>query len=258
MKKIYYFALIFVIFSLSNCSNPSQQAAPPAARDGVLDLRNWDFKRQGPVQLKGDWKFKWMEDNPQFIFPDYNDRDWDVFPVPGKWNRKIDAQTGFGWLRLEIKLNTARELGLYLWSSETAGIIYANSTESIKVGKPGTNRETTIVRQVPVVEQLPSADRLVLAWKVANFHDHSGGGPVYAPHIGIFKELKQKLWDTDFFNILILGIILIMGIYHMMLWLWRRDDKSSLLFAFFCLNIFLRALATNNVLQRLLPDVDLF
>ena len=105
-----------------------------------------------------------------------------------------------------------------------------------------------------MVESLPATDRLILAWKVSNFHDYSGGGPVYSPRLGTFKELKQHLWNTDFFNILTLVIIFIMGLYHILLWLGRREDKGSLLFALFCLVIFMRGLAANNILQRFVLD----
>ncbi|MCG8337307.1 MAG: hypothetical protein MJE63_22630 [Proteobacteria bacterium] len=38
---------------------PVAMARPnhPAAIDGVLDLRDWDFERQGLVELKGEWDF---------------------------------------------------------------------------------------------------------------------------------------------------------------------------------------------------------
>ncbi len=258
MKYAYCAVVIFTLFFLCNCGDSAQQKQSPLVRNGMLDLCNWDFKKDGPVELKGEWKFKWMEDNPEYISPEYNDLAWDTFPVPGKWKKKLNAEIGYGWLRVEIKLKAMQELGLYLWSSETACLIFANGAELIRSGEPGTSRESTIVKQTPVIKSLPSAERLVLAWKVANFHDSSGGGPVYAPQIGVYPKLVRNLWNKDFFNTLFLGIILIMGLYHILLWIGRREDKSSLLFALFCLDIFIRALATTNILQRVIPDVSIY
>ena len=40
-------------------TNASPRPAPPIAQQGVLDLRSWDFDRDGPVSLDGDWQFHW-------------------------------------------------------------------------------------------------------------------------------------------------------------------------------------------------------
>ena len=35
--------------------------AQPAAVDGLLDLREWDFVEDGPAGLVGEWRFYWQE-----------------------------------------------------------------------------------------------------------------------------------------------------------------------------------------------------
>ena len=29
------------------------------AQKGILDLRNWDFAKNGPIKLDGEWEFYW-------------------------------------------------------------------------------------------------------------------------------------------------------------------------------------------------------
>ena len=39
---------------LSSCVAESKREAPVAV-NGVIDLSDWDFERDGPVELKGEW-----------------------------------------------------------------------------------------------------------------------------------------------------------------------------------------------------------
>lgn len=38
----------------------------PAARNGILDLRSWDFENNGNIELNGEWEFYWKN----FLPPD--------------------------------------------------------------------------------------------------------------------------------------------------------------------------------------------
>jgi len=55
-------ALVFIALlawlTLTGCV-ANRTAAPPRAVDGVFDLRQWDFERDGAVNLEGDWLFYW-------------------------------------------------------------------------------------------------------------------------------------------------------------------------------------------------------
>jgi hypothetical protein len=51
--------LSLALVGLSGCS--ARAPEPPRAADGVLDLRDWDFKAHGPVNLSGEWDFYWNE-----------------------------------------------------------------------------------------------------------------------------------------------------------------------------------------------------
>lgn len=43
------------------CNNHDQsgKGTPPQAQKGVMDLRGWDFERDGPVRLSGEYEFYW-------------------------------------------------------------------------------------------------------------------------------------------------------------------------------------------------------
>ena len=55
--------------------------------DGVLDLTGWDFEKDGPVELKGEWHC-WLKEivNPQNIHEKiYNNKSVSFLEQPGRW-----------------------------------------------------------------------------------------------------------------------------------------------------------------------------
>ena len=58
----YFSALtILCLFFLTACNYHIQKRIPPKAIKGVLDLTDWDFKRDGPVDLSGEYAFYWKQ-----------------------------------------------------------------------------------------------------------------------------------------------------------------------------------------------------
>ena len=56
--------LVLIIFSLTflaACRHDFPERIPPKAVKGVLDLTDWDFKRDGSVDLSGECEFYWMK-----------------------------------------------------------------------------------------------------------------------------------------------------------------------------------------------------
>ena len=59
MKTIKFIVSLAAVVStllLVGCSSPSKPV-PPEAVNGVIELSDWDFERDGPVELKGEWLF---------------------------------------------------------------------------------------------------------------------------------------------------------------------------------------------------------
>jgi hypothetical protein len=43
------------------CSCGEKRREQPVAVDGVIDLSDWDFEKDGIVDLEGEWRFVWEE-----------------------------------------------------------------------------------------------------------------------------------------------------------------------------------------------------
>ncbi|MBU3952983.1 MAG: adenylate/guanylate cyclase domain-containing protein, partial [Proteobacteria bacterium] len=58
--------LLFCMALFSGCAGPGTKKSSPFAEKGILDLRNWNFEKDGIVALNGQWEFFWQSLlNPQ-------------------------------------------------------------------------------------------------------------------------------------------------------------------------------------------------
>ncbi len=56
-KMAQYLLIIWAsIMFITGCTTDYSGKMPPVAVDGVLDLRDWDFEKDGPVDLAGAWE----------------------------------------------------------------------------------------------------------------------------------------------------------------------------------------------------------
>jgi len=103
--------IIYLIF-FSACLNDSQRCIPPKAVKGVLDLTDWDFNRDGPVNLSGEWEFYWQQHLiPQDFITDTSNLKTKFIEVPGYWTGyRLEAKKlpgyGYATYRLNILLNS--------------------------------------------------------------------------------------------------------------------------------------------------------
>src|SRR5210317_2149080 len=62
--KLYIIAFSLIMAYLtviSACLNDATQRISPRAVKGVLDLTDWDFEKDGPVDLSGEYEFYWSQ-----------------------------------------------------------------------------------------------------------------------------------------------------------------------------------------------------
>ncbi|HNN81608.1 MAG TPA: histidine kinase, partial [Leptospiraceae bacterium] len=100
------FRWLFLIFFIFFQCKPA--LISPIAKEGFLDLSNWNFERDGKLKLDGEWEFYWehlynseeihsIQEKPVF------------FPFPSVWNEfkykdKTLSAKGYATFRLKLKL----------------------------------------------------------------------------------------------------------------------------------------------------------
>ncbi len=119
------------------------------------------------------------------------------------------------------------------------------------------NARPQIIPRIAMIDVPEGSREIVVAVRNCNF-SHRAGGPYSIPRIGLYDDLKQRRFYRDFLNLIMIGILLMMGLYHLLLWAGRTEDRASLFFTAGCCIIFLRLLATQSYFELLFPDAPLY
>ena len=244
-------ALLFLI--LCACGGPNVEY--PRVTAGILDLRGWDFERDGAARLDGDWEFYWQRLlMPADLRGERPPRIDGFIAVPGLWNGQRPGDMtelpgeGFATYRVQVRLPPdSGMLGMYVPGVRTSYELYINGDLLTNNGRPGRSPESTRPEALPHVLVFPTPEdgRLDLILRVANF-DHRKGGTEYRFLLGPERPIRDWHLRRVSFEHFVSGALVIMGIYHLGLFMLRRRDGSSLYFGLFCLVIMVRTLSANG------------
>lgn len=232
------------------------------ARQGFLDLGDWEADKDGPVLLNGEWEFYWQQLIPPQEFYGSSRRPMTAFfTIPGIWNNRVIGGyklkgDGYATFRLRVKLRpNTPQLCIRILDEASAYQLWVNGKQIAGNGIVGTSHAATKPQYLLQVSRVPiGEDLLDIVLQVANFN-HAKGGVWNPLTLGAEADIvgnQQLLWGLDFF---LFGSLLIMGAYHVCLFLLRRKDLSVLYFGLFCLVVACRtALTENRLLTWLFPD----
>ncbi|MCB1307175.1 MAG: adenylate/guanylate cyclase domain-containing protein [Leptospiraceae bacterium] len=188
---------------------------------------------------------------------------WNGFPISTTDSNAAMSGHGYGSYRLRIRLpadaNSKQWYGLKVGYVGSAYRLYANGHFIGAVGEIATEAAAEVPLYRSRVYRLRAVDGEVdLVAHVSNFH-HSSGGIRRPIVFGDYESVETQkdislVWDAFLF-----GSILLMGLYHLGLFLNRHRDLASLYFALFCLLIVVRVLTTGEYLLALIfPNVDYY
>ncbi|MFB6363208.1 sensor histidine kinase [Paenibacillus elgii] len=235
----------------------------PKAVRGELDLREWDWDRKGHLPLNGEWEFYWNE----FRYP--NDLAAERFgapgyaSLPGSWNGttkdgKMLTGEGYATYRLKILLTDhERVLALRLPPIYTSYKLWVNGKEIASAGtasKSEPESKPHFSTQLAVAH--PHTNELALVLQVSNY-SHEKGGIRQPIEFGLFESVARAKQLSVGFDTLLIGCLLIMGLYHLGLFVVRTKELAMLYFGLFCLVFCLRmALVGEMVVTQVFPRFD--
>ncbi|MBN2532370.1 MAG: response regulator [Spirochaetales bacterium] len=267
MKNI--ICIITILLFLFTCS--SGPGEKPVIKNGFIDVRDWNFKKNGNIALRGNWKFQWMNYDDAYLNEEYNTSEWNTIYVPSFWNNKKDIPAeGFGCLRLIIKTNYTGCLGIYLKSCLSAYDLYVNKEKVMTAGIFGYDQKSSIPRikaafikikpETCTDSQLDSrsgCNTITMVWRISNYYS-SNGGPESVPIIGDYDTLKRELWLEDTIRFIITGIILMMIVFNSLLWIKNRKDTHTILYALFLFLLLIKSLLFNDFFVNILSHPGTF
>jgi diguanylate cyclase (GGDEF)-like protein len=257
-KTALVFILIAVLFLslISFFIYKPTAAQPPKPADGVLDLSSWSFAENGIVSLAGEWSFYF---NRLLTHEDFV-KGVDVQPVsvsvPGT-NQSMASAKPFpdknfcGTLRLIVKL--PENSGLYGLRSDivmTSYKLYIDGALQGEVGKVGTSRDSSVPNYGILTSYFsPESREVEFIYHTSDFWAEDS--TISAPRIGLASQISRDVQMGLGRDLFLFGMLLIMGIYHMGLFLMRSKDRAPLYFGIFCLLFSLRMLLVG---ERFLPN----
>lgn len=251
------FIYLVIAFLLFTCV-PGETGVPKAEK-GILDLRDWSFERDGNLNLDGEWEFYWKSsDNPTEIevFPKVKD----YIHVPSSWNghlirnyysnkdfieEKLNGE-GYATYKILVLLKEGAEKDLAIRMADQGTVVkvyinkllyYDNEYISGNINK--------FSRYIDYSSITNSSQELVIEVIVKNYYHYYGGF-----YTSLILGNKKNIFSQKNLNLsrdmVIIGIVLIMSIYHSGLYVLRKEDKSTLYFSIFCFILLIRFLITGE------------
>ncbi|MCB1323398.1 MAG: 7TM-DISM domain-containing protein, partial [Leptospiraceae bacterium] len=275
----FYRALLCVSSTLIlACGAHNTVGQKPRATRGVLDLHDWDFDKNGPVDLSGEWQFYWQ----QFMPPEqlransasdlYKTNSTDqttvplYVPVPGGWNdyslpgsNQTIGADGFATYHLRIILPPGEHhhLNLFMPYMRTAYTAYLNGREIARNGTIGRTKpemHPQYTNRIVTAGSLSGTVDLVI--HCSNFY-HRQGGFYESIRLGTDRDVYLNRLLSALIDFALIGSILLMGLYHFSLFALRHTDRAALMFGLFCLTVCGYIFIVEDYwITLIFPDID--
>ncbi|BHH82391.1 hypothetical protein LA52FAK_06800 [Desulforhopalus sp. 52FAK] len=244
----------------------------PTAQQGFIDLTEWDFARDGSVELFGEWEFY---DQTLLTPSDLSSPDRlkhpDFFSVPDFWanhqaNRAEIPAHAFATYRLLIKTQTTQpQLVLLNYGVMAAHSLWVNGKLRRKDGQVADEAGKVVPGQLqPVPIHLSDSDFIAGSIELvvqAVGSKYWVGGMAQPFKIGLESQIIRPLEHQRCFVVFFSSLLLFMGCFHLVLFFSRRQDPSTLFFSLFCLTwvvSIVSSAADRWLIFSLFPNISLY
>jgi two-component system sensor histidine kinase ChiS len=241
--------LLYIIYGSGDVNNINM--INPVAKSGVIDLRGWDFSKDGMLKLDGEWEFY----KGKLLAPmDFKDTSLqkDYRSLPGSV-----GGSAYGTYRLKVLVNKDD----YLYSVkmiyvQNAFKLWANDKQIASLGQVGKSKSEMKPQLIPVTASFYSENgEVYLTFQVSNFYSKSGYVDSIlmgeSTTISKYNDKKQAL------DLFLFGSTIIAAIYNLAVFIKRKKDKAPLYFALVCIIVAIRTVFLGErFIISLFPDFN--
>jgi two-component system sensor histidine kinase ChiS len=247
--------LILFITMIKNSSEISHtKKNVPVAVKGVLDLRNWDFEKDGMIKLNGSWEFYDNQLNIPSDFQVNTAKTISYEQLPGVFTKQ-----GYCTYRLKLLMNNEQELfSVKADYIQGAYELWADNKLITSVGKVGKTKSETIPELIPATGSFYiEKGESYLILRLSNFYQSHAYVDTLV--LGQSEEVTAMREKKLIVSLFIFGCTVMAAIYSFGVFINRRKDKSQLYFALICLIIAIRILFIGQGFWMLLvQDLNYF
>ena len=243
-------ALTLAALAVGACSGGDNGV--PVIRDGVVDLRGVSRARNEAIPLRGSWAFYWKE-----LQPAADLRPAAFGPIDQSWTSAF-AGRGFvrslGFATYRVRILLPEWAGQEVWGVRSGGqasslLVRVNGVPAFASGRPASTPGETIAGsgRGSTFFSLESRASVVVDAVVAN-HSHPKGGAGGTIMFGTARQIEatnRRLAARDLF--VAVGLLLF-GVYHLGMFVIRRQERVALYFGLFCLIVSVRTLSQGEAL----------
>ncbi|PYI51053.1 ATP-binding protein [Paenibacillus flagellatus] len=256
MKNVLLSMTLLLVLACALPAVRSSASERHPASPGTIDLTGWDAGRDGTLELKGEWEMYWSRLLAPEQLRSVAPSEALHVPVPGQWgeyrpNGEPLPNEGYATYRLTVLLpdDVGREtLALYVRSVATAYRLWVNGEPLAANGVVGTAREEMVPANYPkTVSFVPRPGPNEIVVQVSNFVQRKGG-LWEAIRLGESGQIARERGMRIGSEMFIVGAMLVMGLYHVGLYAFRRQERSPLYFGVMCLALAARTLVLGETL----------
>jgi hypothetical protein len=259
-----FFVLVFcVVFINYAGENP--------IRNGILNLHLTNFEKTKPIKIYGEVQFYWNELlTPSQLNDSLTDIKAQLVTLPKSWTsytvdgKKLPA-LGFATYRFWVVVNSSNSQSIYGLRIPTVFSSYrvwANGKLLSEVGSVGENKSGHSPKfkhqDIPIVISNAEGndEKIEIVVQVSNF-SHRRAGLAWPMYFSTYDGLRTDSRFLDILNLIIVGVILIIGMNHLNMYFFRRVDRSNLYFGLVCLVMILRNVSTGDrILGFIFSDIN--
>nr|WP_244279912.1 SpoIIE family protein phosphatase [Leptospira brenneri] len=236
---------------------------PPKVEKGFLQAESYLKDQTKTIELVGDWEYyPGLLISPTEMESLEKTREPHFFKVPGIWTDSFWDRgflAGDGYATFSLKIQHGQKgipLSLKIPEMETAYNLFVDGVKVSSNGSVTTSYQTGKPEYRPrIIDFFPKEDQTSIVLQISNYH-HRKGGPAQIVIFGKTSEIHHQYESAILRDMLLVGSILFMGIYHLFLYWNRKKDPFTFWFALTCLLIALRVFITGNkYLIQLFPDL---
>lgn len=268
MKKNFIFTVLLVLIVTCIHAKSNDEFI---SNNGVLDLGISNVLEKNTLKLQGNWEFYWNQLYEPKDFIESQKIDKPIYiKIPKSWSsQKVNGaklpSIGYATYRLIVhkKPDTQKSIyGLKVSTVFSSYKLWVNGKQIACVGSVGKAKELSrpefSYQDIPFVldPNEGSTETIEIIFQVSNF-SHQRSGLHFPIYLGTYANIIAATRWMDILNVLIIGIILIIGINHLILYFFRKQDRSNLYFGIICLVMILRNISSGDRLITLVfPNIN--
>jgi len=222
---------------------------------GQIDLSSLESGKI--TTLNGEWDFYPKE----FIIPGNESNNFPTNSVlrdiPSVWKNDPPGQ-GFGTYHLKITgLAPDTIYSLYFYEKISAAQYYVNGTPLGSDGTPGVTADLETPQYIPSLQSFHAPSGVAeLTIHISNFNMKNGGFWA-SVRLGRSGDLQQYWIQNILIQSLVIGALMFMGLYHILLYMMRKQNRAPLWLSLVITLIVIKSLISGEqILMRLLPGVS--